>query len=61
MVGFGVKTPEMAAGVASVADGVIVATALIDAFVALEQEIPLSDPAFQSRVAEKLAAFRAAI
>ncbi|AQZ53446.1 tryptophan synthase subunit alpha [Martelella mediterranea] len=61
MVGFGVKTPEMAAGVASVADGVIVATALIDAFVALEQEMPLADPAFQSRVAEKLAAFRAAI
>ncbi|WP_180898117.1 tryptophan synthase subunit alpha [Martelella soudanensis] len=61
MVGFGVKTPEMAAGVASVADGVIVATALIDAFLALEQEIPVSDPAFHSRIAETVARFRAAI
>ena len=35
MVGFGVKTPEMAAAVAGVADGVIVATALIDRFEAM--------------------------
>ena len=30
MVGFGVKTPQMAAGVAGVADGVVVASALIE-------------------------------
>lgn len=35
MVGFGVKTPDMAAAVADVADGVIVATALIDRFEAM--------------------------
>lgn len=32
MVGFGVKTPEMAAGVAQIADGVVVASVLIEEF-----------------------------
>jgi len=61
MVGFGVKTPEMAAGVAKVADGVIVATALIDQFLDLERKIPSSDPAFRARIGEALSEYRTAI
>jgi tryptophan synthase alpha chain len=32
MVGFGIRTPEMAGNVAEVADGVVVASVLIDEF-----------------------------
>lgn len=56
MVGFGVKTPDMAAGVATVADGVIVATSLIDHFEVLRSE--LSADAFQPAVAAVIGEYR---
>ena len=60
MVGFGVKTPDMAAGVASVADGVIVATALIDQFDRLRAS-ELRGTAFDDAVRANVQAFRQAI
>ncbi|WP_174802938.1 tryptophan synthase subunit alpha [Martelella limonii] len=61
MVGFGVKTPEMAAGVASVADGVIVATALIDVFDTLRQQYPDGGKRMEEHMAETIETFRIAI
>lgn len=61
MVGFGVKTPELAADVARVADGVIVATALIDRFLEIERELPGGSESFQASVAETLGNYRRAI
>jgi tryptophan synthase alpha chain len=59
MVGFGVKTPEMAAGVATVADGVIVATSLIDHFEALRSELPVD--AFEDAVTAAIVEYRTTI
>jgi tryptophan synthase alpha chain len=39
MVGFGVKTPQMAASVAEIADGVVVASVLIEAFEGMRTEL----------------------
>jgi tryptophan synthase alpha chain len=61
MVGFGVKTPELAADVARVADGVIVATALIDRFLEIEHELPNDEAAFHAHVAAALKHYRNAI
>nr|WP_272214708.1 tryptophan synthase subunit alpha [Marinicella sp. W31]MDC2880265.1 tryptophan synthase subunit alpha [Marinicella sp. W31] len=61
MVGFGVKTPEMAAGVASVADGVIVATALIDASNALQQQFPQAGPALEQALSDRISTYRVEI
>lgn len=58
-VGFGIKTPEMAADVAAHADGVIVATALIDRILALPQELTAIER--RRRTAGVVAAYRAAI
>jgi tryptophan synthase alpha chain len=43
MVGFGVKTPAMAADVARVADGVVVASALIEEFERMRTALPRKD------------------
>jgi tryptophan synthase alpha chain len=59
MVGFGVKTPDMAAGIATVADGVIVATSLIDQFETLRSELPADE--FQPAVAAVIADYRRTI
>ena len=59
MVGFGVKTPEMAAAVAGVADGVIVATALIDRFEAMRGSE--DGEAFGRSAARLVSDYRAAI
>ena len=59
MVGFGVKTPDMAAAVAEVADGVIVATALIDRFEAMRGSD--DKKAFDRSAARLVADYRAAI
>lgn len=40
MVGFGVKTPKMAASVAAIADGVVVASALIEEFERMRTSMP---------------------
>jgi tryptophan synthase alpha chain len=61
MVGFGVKTPELAADVARVADGVIVATALIDRFLEIESEVSRRGDLFFRRIAQTLAHYRHAI
>lgn len=61
MVGFGVKTPELAAQVAKVADGVIVATALIDRFLEIKDELPAGSDSFQDSVAEAIKSYRDAI
>jgi tryptophan synthase alpha chain len=58
LVGFGVKTPEMAAEVAHIADGVIVATALLDKILAL---MPAASPAYEETVIELIRAYRDAI
>lgn len=60
LVGFGVKTPDMAAGVAEVADGVIVATALIDRFETLRAE-KKSPRAFRKAVADEVLGYRRTI
>ncbi|MFJ6323203.1 MULTISPECIES: tryptophan synthase subunit alpha [unclassified Rhizobium] len=59
MVGFGIKTPEMAAAVAKVADGVIVATALIERFETMLQDC--TGEAFNSTAAQLVAEYRHAI
>ena len=59
MVGFGVKSPDMAAAVAEVADGVIVATALIDRFEAMRGSNDTK--AFDRSAARLVADYRAAI
>lgn len=61
MVGFGVKTPELAADVAKVADGVIVATALIDRFLEIDREFFDVSDIFQARIADTLMEYRRAI
>ncbi len=61
MVGFGVKTPELAADVAKVADGVIVATALIDRFLEIKDGLPTGSDRFQICVAETIKSYRDAI
>lgn len=61
MVGFGVKTPEQAADVAKVADGVIVATALIDQFLEIKRELPTDSDGFNLRAADKIKSYRDAI
>ncbi|SEK22740.1 tryptophan synthase subunit alpha [Pacificibacter marinus] len=66
MVGFGVKTPKMAADVGQVADGVIVATALIDTFQAVldcgDKDLGDKDgDAFLDYVAEQISLYRTAI
>ena len=61
MVGFGVKTPEMAAEVARVADGVIVATALMDRFREFEQETGGPGAALTDRIVGTLQTYRARI
>jgi tryptophan synthase alpha chain len=58
LVGFGVKTPEMAAQVGQIADGVIVATALIDKFQAQLEQAPDDMDAFLSYVADQIALYR---
>ncbi|MDO6724926.1 tryptophan synthase subunit alpha [Celeribacter halophilus] len=61
MVGFGVKTPQMAADVGRVADGVIVATALIDMF---QEKLNGDDPQgsdYLDYVADQINQFRMAI
>lgn len=59
MVGFGVKTAEMAAAIARIADGVIVATALIDQFESLRKSSNAGD--FHQRAGEAVATIRQAI
>ncbi|MCB1444394.1 MAG: tryptophan synthase subunit alpha [Rhizobiaceae bacterium] len=59
MVGFGVKTPAMAAAVADVADGVIVATALIDQFETMRRNG--DEDAFRRDAARLVADYRQAI
>jgi tryptophan synthase alpha chain len=59
LIGFGVKTPAMAAEIARLADGVIVATALIDQILALAPEA--SAAGRERRVVELVAAYRNAI
>lgn len=59
LVGFGVKTPDMAAAVADVADGVIVATALIDRFEAMRGQGDAE--AFRRTAAGLVAGYRQAI
>lgn len=61
MVGFGVKTPELAADVARVADGVIVATALIDRFLEIEREVSGHNDLFHDRIAETVTGYRQTI
>lgn len=43
MVGFGVKTPQMAADVAEIADGVVVASVLIEEFERMRTALPAED------------------
>lgn len=61
MVGFGVKTPQLAADVAKVADGVIVATALIDQFLEIKRELQSGSGGFNCRTADKIKSYRDAI
>ena len=61
MVGFGVKTPQLAADVAKVADGVIVATALIDQFLEIKRELQSGSGDFNCRAAVKIKSYRDAI
>ena len=61
MVGFGVKTPAMAADVGRVADGVIVATALIDLFQEAAQDKDAASADFLSYVGQEISTFRKAI
>ncbi|MBL0375155.1 tryptophan synthase subunit alpha [Rhizobium sp. KVB221] len=59
MVGFGVKTPEMAAGVAAVADGVIVATSLIDHLDAKRATLSAAD--YAAEIPRAIIEYRCAI
>jgi tryptophan synthase alpha chain len=59
LVGFGVKTPAMAAQIARLADGVIVATALLDQIRALPPGVSSADR--EQRVGELVKAYRQAI
>ncbi|NIZ13001.1 tryptophan synthase subunit alpha [Phaeobacter sp. HF9A] len=61
MVGFGVKTPAMAADVGRVADGVIVATALIDLFQQAAQDDDPASPDFLNYVGQEIGRFRKVI
>ena len=61
MVGFGVKTPELAADVAKVADGVIVATALIDRFLEIERHLPAGRGSLHTEITKTLTGYRSAI
>jgi tryptophan synthase alpha chain len=60
LVGFGIKTPEMANAVAQIADGVIVATALLDSFLSLRSR-KLSKRQYADRVFSVLTAYRRAV
>ncbi|MDB5525128.1 MAG: trpA 2 [Rhizobium sp.] len=60
LVGFGVKSPELAARVAEIADGVIVATALMDRFEVLRSEMH-SAVEYKTAIGDIIAAYRMAI
>ena len=55
-VGFGVSTPQQAAAVASVADGVIVGSAIVRVIDRIAREDPAAVPAEVGRFVEPLAA-----
>ena len=59
MVGFGVKTPQMAASVAEIADGVVVASALIEAFERMRTE--LDRDGFESAAGHLVLDYRQAV
>jgi tryptophan synthase alpha chain len=61
MVGFGVKTPDLAADVAKVADGVIVATALIDRFLEIERQLLTESGSLHTEITKTLIGYRSAI
>jgi tryptophan synthase alpha chain len=59
MVGFGVKTPEMAADVAEIADGVVVASILIDEFERLRTALGVDE--FEAAAGDLTLNYRRAI
>lgn len=59
MVGFGVKTPQMAASVATIADGVVVASALIEEFERMR--VALDREAFETAAGDLTLEYRHAI
>jgi tryptophan synthase alpha chain len=59
MVGFGVKTPQMAASIAKIADGVVVASALIEAFERMRTE--LDRDGFESAAGHLVLDYRQAV
>lgn len=59
LVGFGVKTPQMAAGVADIADGVVVASVLIEEFERMR--ISLDREAFETAAGDLTRKYRCAV